>query len=282
MALLPVTRRQLAALLDITNSAACQRVQDLAARGLVTGARGPVALAPVALAPVGVEALLAAPSQPVAAPLPDDALPARVVVSGSALRVLRYLVELNRPDVAGRRPTQKSIAADLRAPRSSITTLIRSLMAAGLVEADASLSTRHRRNVPTALGIAVVDGRVPVVSRQLVQAEKRIGRRAEAPPVAARASRPRRSAEDIRAAVARVQVHPVPAAPTVARELAPVDVGPPVPPGLDVNAPARTVRHPPPPGPGVRDASRYSAPYWERITNAPHSGLHTACQRGTA
>jgi DNA-binding MarR family transcriptional regulator len=275
LALLPMTRQALAALLDITMSAACQRVQSLATRGLVTGDRGPVACTAA-----GDEALREAPSPSVALALPDEALPPRAVVSGAALRVLRYLVDESS---AGRRTTQKSMAVDLRAPRSSITTLVRSLMAGGFVEADASLSTRHRRNVPTPLGIAVVDGRVPVVSRQLVQAEARLGRRIETLPAARaarprRTAKPRRSAEDVRAAVERVQVRPAPA--TVApRE--PVDVGPPVPPGFNPNAP-RPIRHPAPPAPGQRDPRQFTAGYWHRLTTAPHSPLHEACARGTA
>jgi hypothetical protein len=150
-------------------------------------------------------------------------------------------------------------------------------MAGGFVEADASLSTRHRRNVPTALGLAVAAGRVPVVSRQLVQAEARLGRRIEAPPPAARVARPRRSAEDVRAAVERVQVRPAPA---VVRELAPVDVGPPVPPGLDVNAP-RPVRHPAPPAPAPRDP-RISESRWRHLTTPKLSWTHNACAEGRA
>lgn len=185
-------------------------------------------------------------------------------------RAAKLVTFLRAEAAAGRVPSQTAMGAELGTDRGNVHRYLEEAVRAGCLTWSTEPRALRTRARLTPLGVAVADGSATV----------------EAPVVARRESVPRRRQRAPRPAQAPRARQPVaaPAEPITPPPVAPrepVDVGPAVPPGFDVNAP-RPIRHPAPPAPGQRDPRQFTPSYWDRITNAPVSGLHTASMRGTA
>lgn len=179
--------------------------------------------------------------------LADEELPASVPLSERGADVLRFYIAAARE---GRVPVYEECAAAHGVTVSTVFVVVEKLERDGLVSRGGARSSLGHRLRVTALGFAADEGRVSVVSHYVARSARMIGRDRTTAP---RVRRVRRSVEDVREA----EASPAPALPP-----RPVDVSlpPPVPPGLDVNAP-RPIRHPPIPAPAPKPAGM-SADRW--------------------
>lgn len=198
---------------------------------------------------------------------PAAAEPIVVRLSPRAAKLVRFF---RAEAAAGRVPSQTAMGADLGTDRGNVHRYLEEGVRAGCLTWSTEPRALHTRARLTPLGVAVADGTATVESPVVTRRESVPRRRA---PRAAQAPRARQAVEPV-AVPAETIVPPV--APR-----APIDVGPPVPPGFDPNAP-RPIRHPAPPAPGLRDPRQFTPSYWHRLTTAPYSPLQEACARGTA
>lgn len=233
-------------------------------------ASGHVAEVPRETAHKGRAPLLVATPEGRAGMAQDIAPPAAVepVVVRLSPRAAKLVTFLRAEAAAGRVPSQTAMGAELGTNRGNVHRYLEEAVRAGCLTWSTEPHALHTRARLTPLGVAVADGTATV----------------ETPVVARRESVPRRRQHVPRPAQAPRARQPGAEPPEPPPAVAPreaVDVGPPVPPGFNPNAP-RPIRHPAPPAPGLRDPRQFTAGYWHRLTTAPHSPLHEACARGTA